>query len=196
MAQRSHSPPAVSPLRFRTQLFTITLVVLLSYVLAALPHTPHTPYAAYSTELNALDSAEAALPQYNSVRESTWQPSEDDAFDDDDDLESSVSADELELIDGFASRKYKTLKFAVLLPFNLTDRNYVFRKIAMLSATSVSVTRILIALGEGKQYLSIDHEGYQTHRPALLFTNLGTYSKAVKLAVEDINRAKILPGIS
>ncbi|KAG0092302.1 hypothetical protein BGZ93_004008 [Podila epicladia] len=152
MAQRSYSPPAVSPLRFRTQLVTITLVFLLSSVLAVLPHTPHTPYAAYSTELYALDSAEAALPQYNSVRESKWQPSEDDAFDDDDDLESSVSAEELEPINDISLMKYKTIKLAVLLPYNMSERNYVFRNIAMLSATS-----------------------------------------AVKLAVEDINRAKILP---
>ncbi|KAG0339330.1 hypothetical protein BG000_002352 [Podila horticola] len=149
MAQRLFSPPVISPVRFRAQLFTITLAVLLSNVLTALSHTPR---STYSTELVALDSAEAAFPQYNSVTESTWKPSEDYAYDDDDDLESPVSADELEPINEIAPRKHKTLNLAVLLPYNLTETNYVFRREAMLSATS-----------------------------------------SIKLAVEDINQAKILP---
>lgn len=145
MAQRLFSPPVISPVRFRAQLFTITLAVLLSNVLTALSHTPHTPRSTYSTELYALNSAEAAFPQYNSVTESTWKPSEDYAYDDGDDLESPVSTNELEPINEIAPRKHKTLNLAVLLPYNLTETNYVFRREAMLSATSVSVARILIA---------------------------------------------------
>lgn len=145
MAPRPYSSPVTLPFQLCFQLFIVAFII--PNVLAALPHTSHTPLT-YSTELNALDSAEATLPQYNSITDSKWLPNDEETDkekDGDDDLESPVSVQQ-ESLEGIVSRKHSTFKLAVLLPYNMTRRNYVFRDDAMLSVTSVSV-QILITHG-------------------------------------------------
>ncbi|KAF9374099.1 hypothetical protein CPC16_001491 [Podila verticillata] len=137
MAPRLHSSPVTYPFQLCFQLFIVAFII--PNVLAALPHTSHTPLIC-STELNALDSPAATLPQYNSIAESKWLSNDEETDkeqDSDGDLESPVSV-QLESLEDIVSRRHSTFKLAVLLPYNMTRRNYVFRDDAMLSVTSVS----------------------------------------------------------
>lgn len=151
MAPRSYSPLVTFPFRLCFQLLVVTFVV--SNILAALPHNIHAP-PTYSTELNALDSAEATLPQYNSITKSKWLSNDEEKDDDDDDLETLVSA-QLQPLEDIVPRKHSTFKLAVLLPYNMTRRNYVFREDAMLSVTSVSVAILIAHSKQGSIVLSI-----------------------------------------